>query len=172
MYATWYLPYSNNSKLIRRLRKVIDALGEFNISFEDIVKDFFKTCLTCEWSAPVGDPLDVGYPDEMNSLEMGEKLDDALWEYAVHNLHTFGRRGFEDGGDIDSAEEDAYEYYKACFDEEFDKVISDLFKRYEFSITEIYSGINPKHKLEIRNVLICDETIIVIGDIQPCHRKL
>ena len=46
MHATWYLPYSSDSKLIRRLRKVIDALGEFNISFEDIVKDFFKTYRT------------------------------------------------------------------------------------------------------------------------------
>lgn len=172
MRATWYIPYSQGSKLIRRLRGVINELGEFNIGFKDILKDFFTTCLTCDWSAPVGDPLDIGYPDETNSLEMYEKIDDALWEYAIHNLHTFGTHTFEDGDDIDSAEEDAYEYYKASFDGEFDKVISDIFVRYEFSITEIYRSVYPTNKLEILDVLICDETITVIGDVMPWHRKL
>lgn len=172
MHVMWYLPYDNNSRLIHRLRKVIDELGEFDISFKEIIKDFFKTCLTCEWSSPVGDPLDVGYPDEMNSLEMYEKLDNALWDYSIHKLHTFGNRTFEDGDDIDSAEDEAYEFYKACFDEEFDRIISDLFKQYEFSITKIYLDINPTSKLNIRDIFICDETITVVGDIRSCHRKL
>ena len=103
---------------------------------------------------------------------MYEKLDDALWEYAIYNLHRFGNRTFEDGDDIDSAEDEAYEFYKACFDEEFDRIISDLFKQYEFSITKIYLDINPTSRLKIHDIFICDETITVVGDIRPCHRKL